>query len=241
LQCPVVSYEEGAGVAGCPIITYAPWLPIRQLPLSVLAVLAVLHLRPATLPPLAPVAQLAVHSPHLSHLFCAVHSPHLVRSPRSPRAVCALTRPAVDAVPVPVPAPALDSESAPLAYFYIDFALELRDVHGNFRSAAGGHFHARFIRGSPYKTGARRHGKWPHRPRLRQVARGRRGELQPDLDRCRGPPHARGGWRRRGPRRVALARCARGGGIRVWTGRPAPSRKREGRLLPGSSASSRGR
>jgi hypothetical protein len=68
----------------------------------------------------------------------------------------------------------------------------------------------------------------PRRARELQVARGRRGELQPDLDRCRGPPHARGGWRRRGPRRVALARCARGGDFRVWTGRPAPFRKREG-------------
>jgi hypothetical protein len=38
--------------------------------------------------------------------------------------------------------PALNTESVPLAYFCVGFALELRDVHGNFRSVAGGHFHA---------------------------------------------------------------------------------------------------
>ena len=84
----------------------------------------------------------------------------------------------------------------------------------------------------PHTKPARRHGKWPHRPRLWQVARGRLEELQPDLDRRRGSSHGRGGCWRREPRRGALARCARDGDVRIWIGYPTLFRKREGVTSP---------
>ena len=84
----------------------------------------------------------------------------------------------------------------------------------------------------PHTKPARRHGKWPHRPRLWQVARGRLEELQPDLDRRRGSSHGRGGCWRREPRRGALGRCARDGVVRIWIGYPTLFRKREGVTSP---------